>query len=456
MGTKKKNNTAVKDEQDFAADILAEELQGVLKSVPDQNADDFFNSLKDEMLEEGVLIEDSVVYEVKEEKDDDDDSIPEFTNIDIVPESLKEQISIEKKKKLAAKLEAKVKAKGKKQPELKIEPEDEIDSDDEKTKVDEPLNAKDFEREFLDEDSQIQDSSVVTKIEVVEDFLKPVDEVDEDSEISPEEVDATVDEIFGKATAVPNATKSEAKKPARVFDDKTSAIQEFPDVTAMTSEDKTQDLSSLENVSSMGSHKAEMLHQSAKRNPAIDLKNADYIKFAQGKIKNLEKELSNLRIETQELAMAGSHFKALADEREQRNKSLEARISEVQSTAIEEKKILNAALEAKETKISLLLERVESLEVELESKYNRLRVRERELESRLEILKQEQDAVASSKDDLILRVKKQNNALVSDLERARAQSQKSSTQLQEKEDALRRTIKALKLSLTMLESQKQN
>ncbi len=161
-----------------------------------------------------------------------------------------------------------------------------------------------------------------------------------------------------------------------------------------------------------------------------------------------------MRVEAQELALAGGHFKALAEEREFLTKSMEAKIDELESTSREEKKILNEALDAKETKIVALQSRVESLEDELESKYNRLRVRERELESRLEILKQEQDAVASSKDDMILRVKKQNNALTSDLERARSQTQKTAAQLQEKEDALRRTIKALKLSLTMLESQK--
>lgn len=245
------------------------------------------------------------------------------------------------------------------------------------------------------------------------------------------------------------------EKAERVYEDKTAQIQN--DATmAISNEGETQDLSNLENVSALETPNHVAEPQFAQRNPAIDLKNADYIQFAQGKIRSLEKDLADLRIETQELALAGSHFKALADEREQRNKTLEAKVSELQSTSVEEKKILNSALEAKETRIALLQERVESLETELESKYNRLRVRERELESRLEILKQEQDAVASSKDDLILRVKKQNNALTADLERARAQSQKTSSQLQEKEDALRRTIKALKLSLTMLESQKQN
>jgi chromosome segregation ATPase len=323
VGSKKNDNTALKQDPDFISDVLTDELKETLEAVPqDGQAEEFFESLKNEVLEEGVLLEPSQV-----------------TNINLVTDETEDDFS---------------------------EPE-------------------------VSRDSMNYDTN-----------------------------------------------------PVRQYDDKTALV------------DEGADLSLLDNVDSLEMKSAEALHQNLKRNPSIDLKNADYIRFAQDKIKNQEKELLSLREEAQELALAGSHFKTLADEREQRNKTLEAKVSELQSTSIEEKRILNEALAAKETKVGLLQERVESLELELESKYNRLRVRERELESRLEILKQEQDAVFSSKDDMILRVKKQNNALTADLERLRSQAQKTSAQLQEKEDALRRTIKALKLSLTMLESQKHN
>ncbi|MGH1468056.1 MAG: hypothetical protein ACRBBP_04130 [Bdellovibrionales bacterium] len=294
-----------------------------------------------------------------------------------------------------------------------------------------------------------------TALKSEEDFTSEIlsDELhqalDKSSDDSAEEFLKTLKhEMQQQAEANPENTEIEevAKKPeAREYDDKTAVLS-----------DDVQSTADFENVTSLDDVKAGIVQQNIQRNPSIDLKNADYIKFAQEKIKKLEKEVGDLRVEAQELALAGGHFKALAEEREFLTKSMEAKISELESTSREEKKILNEALEAKETKVLALQSRVESLEDELESKYNRLRVRERELESRLEILKQEQDAVASSKDDMILRVKKQNNALTSDLERARSQTQKTATQLQEKEDALRRTIKALKLSLTMLESQKHN
>lgn len=189
------------------------------------------------------------------------------------------------------------------------------------------------------------------------------------------------------------------------------------------------------------------------RNPLIDLKNADYIKFAQDKIKSLEKQLFDLRAECEELARAGDHFKNLADESGQKVKTLEAKVEELESLSTEEKKILQESISSKELRINTMQEHIENLEQELESRYNRVRVRERDLEGRLEILKKEQSAVAKSKDEMILKLKSQNESLKSDLEKVRAQSQKVTSHLQDKEDALRRTMKALKLSLTMLESQ---
>lgn len=290
-----------------------------------------------------------------------------------------------------------------------------------------------------------------TVVKEKEDFVSEilVDELhetlDNSSDDNAEEFLKTLKHEMKQSEALKVKPEKSSKKKSRDYDDKTSVVS-----------DSVQSTADLENVTSLDDVKAGLVQQNIQRNPSIDLKNADYIKFAQEKIRKLEKEVDDFRVEAQELALAGSHFKALAEEREFLTKSIEAKIGELESTSVEEKKILNSAIDAKDTKVLVLQDRVESLEEELESKYNRLRVRERELESRLEILKQEQDAVASSKDDMILRVKKQNNVLISNLERARAQNQKTASQLQEKEDALRRTIKALKLSLTMLESQKYN
>jgi len=189
------------------------------------------------------------------------------------------------------------------------------------------------------------------------------------------------------------------------------------------------------------------------RNPLIDLKNADYIKFAQDKIKKLEKQLFELRSECEELARAGDHFKNLSEEKNQKIKAYEAKVEGLESLSKEEKDILQESMSSKDLRISTLQEKIENLENELGSKYSRIRERERDLEGRLEILKKEQHVVTKSKDEMLLKLKGQNESLKADIEKLRARSQKVTSHLHEKEDALRRTMKALKLSLTMLESQ---
>lgn len=262
--------------------------------------------------------------------------------------------------------------------------------------------------------------------------------------MSSEQSDFNVaDDLFEllKKEALEEKKDPEVKTKKMVYEDKTTVL------------DSDSPPEGLENVSHLPPPEQVF---SNKRNPVIDLKNADYIKFAQNKVKSLEKEVEELRGEAEELALAGTHFKTLAEERDLKVKSLEVKLSELQDSSVEERKILNEAIQARESKIEVLQDRVEQLESELDSRYNRLRMRERELESRLEILKQEQEAVAYSKDQMILKLKKQNNILNADLEKQRAHQQKTTSRLQEKEEALRRTVKALKLSLTMLESQNKN
>ena len=221
------------------------------------------------------------------------------------------------------------------------------------------------------------------------------------------------------------------------------------------SEDKTERVQEEDHPIMAVDHASEANSSSSDygRNPLIDLKNADYIKFAQDKIKNLEKQIFDLRAECEELARAGDHFKDLSEDKGQKLKTLESQLEELESLSTEEKKILQESISSKDLRISTMQEHIENLEQELESKYNRVRVREKDLESRLEILKKEQAAIAKSKDEMILNLNGQNEGLKSDLEKIRAQNQKVTSHLQDKEDAIRRTMKALKLSLTMLESQ---
>lgn len=181
------------------------------------------------------------------------------------------------------------------------------------------------------------------------------------------------------------------------------------------------------------------------------LRSANYLELAQNRVLELEKDVQKLRRDNEQLASAGQHFKELTETIKQQLKQSEANFFNLKEIAEEEKKILTQSLEAKEIKIGALQERLIELEEKINSSFDHVRIRERELENRLEIMKTESEAVTSSKDEMILDLKKQLNLVNSDLEKYRIQNQKITIKMDSKEELLRRTVKALRIALTMLE-----
>ncbi len=181
------------------------------------------------------------------------------------------------------------------------------------------------------------------------------------------------------------------------------------------------------------------------------LKSSNYLEVAQNRVLELEKEVQKLRRDSEQLAAAGKHFKELTVSLKMQVKQSEANYQNMQEIAKEEKKILMQSLEAKEIKISALQERVVDVEQRQGSQFENVRIRERELENRLEIMKSETEALAHAKDEMIMELKKQVQSVQHDLEKYRIQNQKISSKMENKEELLRRTVKALRIALTMLE-----
>lgn len=181
------------------------------------------------------------------------------------------------------------------------------------------------------------------------------------------------------------------------------------------------------------------------------LKSSNYLEVAQNRVLELEKEVQKLRRDGEQLAAAGKHFKEMTESLKMQVKQAESKYQNMQEIAREEKKILMQSLEAKEIKISALQERVMDVEQRQGSQFENVRIRERELENRLEIMKSETEALGRTKDEAILELKKQVQVVQSDLEKYRVQNQKISAKLENKEELLRRTVKALRIALTMLE-----
>ena len=181
------------------------------------------------------------------------------------------------------------------------------------------------------------------------------------------------------------------------------------------------------------------------------LKSVDYAEVIQSRVLVLEEEVRELRQENERLAMAGQHFKDFSDNLKTQIKHLESDLQNIKEISSEEKNILIRSVEAKDIRVISLQERLLDLEQQQGSQLEHVRVRERELENRLELMKSENEALFHTKDSMILDLKRQMNMLNIDIERYKSQHQVMTSQMDTKENLIRRTVKALRMALTMLE-----
>ena len=206
-------------------------------------------------------------------------------------------------------------------------------------------------------------------------------------------------------------------------------------------------------VTTHGKGVDEKTHLPPKDMPSLNMNlvQAQNLKMAQQKITCLEKEIENLRLDNDKLTMAGEALKDQNEELiiqfEEMKKSTDEELDHMEK----EKDIVSDLLNQRDKKITQLLSEKEVLEKRLESNFRKIRVRERELENRLELARVEHIAINNSKDEVVLDLKRQVDQLSSELESLRNKGQDLNNKLDEKREALQRTVKALRLALIMLE-----
>lgn len=183
------------------------------------------------------------------------------------------------------------------------------------------------------------------------------------------------------------------------------------------------------------------------------LARSENLRIAQNRILELEQEVERLRIENEQLAAAGETIRRRADELMGRVESAEARCESIKNLAEEEKQLLQESLEGKERQYQGVQSKIEELESRLSTNIQKIRVRERELENRLELVRMESAALIRSKDELILDLKRQMDQLNMELENYRTKGQELNKSINDKQEMLRRTVKALRLALSMLEGE---
>ena len=181
------------------------------------------------------------------------------------------------------------------------------------------------------------------------------------------------------------------------------------------------------------------------------LKQSESLRIAQSRLSELEAELVKLRRDNENLAAAGETLRRRSDELLSKCESLDLQKREVERIAEEEKKVFRGQLQQKDREIVDFRNRLEELESRLELNFKKIRVRERELEHRLEIVRMESATLVSTKDKMLLELKRQIDQLTHENDFGKQKAQEVFNQYKDKQETIRRVVRALRIALTILE-----
>ncbi len=181
------------------------------------------------------------------------------------------------------------------------------------------------------------------------------------------------------------------------------------------------------------------------------LKQSENLRIAQIRISSLEDELEKLREDNSQLSSAGDILRRRADELLSQTEILENKVQESAVIFDDEKKVLKAQLQSKDKELEVRRQKIDQIEHRLNSQFESIRRRERELEHRLEILKVENQDILNGKDKMILDLKRQVDLLNTEIGFSKERTQELYGQHRDKQETIRRVVKALRMALTILE-----
>jgi hypothetical protein len=186
--------------------------------------------------------------------------------------------------------------------------------------------------------------------------------------------------------------------------------------------------------------------------PQNHLQLAHYLKLAQDKVLDLEKEIDKLREENDLLVIAAQLAKKQSEELSEQLVQFEHHRVESLEQAQMELNIYRENLAIKEKERRQMEEKIRQLEGSVSKEVKKIRNRERELENRLELSKQEKIALLRSKDESILDLRRKVDDLQGEIEVYRSQNADLQRKNQDQHGQLSRTVKALRLALAHLDS----
>lgn len=180
---------------------------------------------------------------------------------------------------------------------------------------------------------------------------------------------------------------------------------------------------------------------------------SENLRVAQEKIFQLEEEISRLRTENEQLVAAAETLRTENDSLSAEAESKTQKLERLKETVAQEREVFEVSSKAKDRELRDLRSKMSEFEKRLSTNIQKIRVRERELENRLELVKMETAALTRNKDEMLLDLKRQIDHLNLEIQNYRGKSQQLNKQLSNQQEVLRKTVKALRLALSMLEGE---
>ena len=187
-----------------------------------------------------------------------------------------------------------------------------------------------------------------------------------------------------------------------------------------------------------------------------NLAQAGNLQLAQDKIVELEAENEKLRQQNEELMAASEIIKERAD-------LLSAQIIEykndregLEDSFNNEIVLLKSHLTKKDAELRRAQFKIEELDSRLKFDMKKVRIRERELENRLELIRAEKNAIVRNKDEQILDLRRKMDVLQMEVDSYRQKCVELNKVIESSQDSFKRTTRALRLAMANLELQEEN
>lgn len=248
-----------------------------------------------------------------------------------------------------------------------------------------------------------------------------------------------------------NVNNYKSKRSAYIADDKTVAVTGFHKKPVEDFEDKVK-VSIGQNRSAFSPGYAAWGGNGSE----ASLGQAENLRIAQEKILDLEKINETLRIQNEDLISASDIIKERSD-------LLTAQITEYQNDKqnLEESfkneiALLRGHVQRKDMDLQKAQLKIDDLDSRLKFDMKKIRIRERELENRLELIRAEKNTLTKSKDDQILDLRRKMDIMQMEVDSYRQKCVDLNKNLETNQDSFKRTTRALRLAMANLELQEEN